>query len=271
MYLQYDMKRWILIVVFACVALYLMALGILYLFQERLIFFPQKLARDHRFAFPRDFEERSFRMKDGVRLNALLFRAPQRKGLIFYLHGNAGSLDSWGGVATLYTDLGYDLLLLDYRGFGKSEGRISSEDQLHSDVRQVYDSLKQHYKEADIILLGYSIGTGPAARLAAETHAGRLILQAPYYNMATLMKQFYPVIPPFILKYRFETNKYLPVCSMPVAIFHGDRDAVIHYSSALKLKALFKPSDTLIILRGVGHNGMSDHPDYQAALSNLLQ
>lgn len=164
------------------------------------------------------------------------FKADTSKGLIFYLHGNAGSLKSWGEIAKTYTSLHYDLFILDYRGYGKSEGTISSEAQLYKDVHVVYNNLKTKYDENKIIVLGYSIGTGPATELAAANHPKLLILQAPYYSMTDLMKHNYPIIPAFLLKYKFETNKNIRNCKMPIVIFHGDNDEVIYFQSSLKLK-----------------------------------
>jgi pimeloyl-ACP methyl ester carboxylesterase len=250
--------------------LYVGLLILLYFFQERVIFFPQKLNRDAAFEFDQPCQEMFFTMKDGTSLNGLLFKSDSSKGLIFYLHGNAGSLATWGHVAATYRPLHYDVFMLDYPGYGKSSGHISSEKGLHTYIQQVYDSMRHRYAEQDIVVLGYSIGTGLAARLAAENHPGRLILQAPYYSLVHMMQSNYPYLPSFILKYRLETNKYLPRCTMPVAIFHGDEDEIIPYSNALKLKPLLKRSDTLITLKGQRHNGMSDHAEYFGALKVLL-
>jgi len=73
-------------------------------------------------------------------------------------------------------------LLLDYRGYGKSEGTINGQEQIFRDVQTVYDSLKHSYQENKIIVLGYSIGSGPAAKLASTNNPKLLILQAPYYS-----------------------------------------------------------------------------------------
>src|SRR6188768_352211 len=89
--------------------IYILLCGLLYFFQEKFIFFPQKLNKEYRFQFDRKFEEKNIETKDGIILNGLLFRADSSKGLIFYLHGNAGSLYSWGDVAKTYTDLNYDV------------------------------------------------------------------------------------------------------------------------------------------------------------------
>lgn len=244
--------------------------GLLYLMQEQFIFFPEKLGKDYQFRFDQPFEEVNIRMEDNVLLHAVLFKADSSKGVIFYLHGNAGSLRSWGEVAGTYTDLDYDVFMLDYRGYGKSEGNISSQEQVYNDMQTVYDHVKTRYDESTIIILGYSIGTGPAARLASTNHPRMLILQAPYFSLTDMMKHIFPMIPTILLKYKFETNTFLANCKVPVVIFHGDEDEVIYYGSSLKLKELLKGTDTLITLQGQGHNGMSFNPEYLEELEKVL-
>lgn len=251
--------------------IYVLVCGLLYFFQEKLIFHPQPLDPDFEFQFNQPFEEKNIEMADGKKLNGLLFKAKHSKGLIFYLHGNAGSLDSWGYVANVYTDLNYDVFILDYRGYGKSEGSINGQNQLFGDIQTVYDELKKVYAEDRIIVLGYSIGTGPASKLASANNPKLLILQAPYYSLKDLVRQRFFIIPTFILKYPFETNRYLKDCNMPVVLFHGDQDEVIYYSSSLKLQKEFKSSDTLITVKGLGHNGMTDHPVYRAGIKKILE
>ena len=250
--------------------LYVAICGLIYFFQEKLIFFPEKLEKDFKFRFYQNFEEISIKTHDNILLNGLLFRADSSKGVIFYLHGNAGSLNSWGEVAPTYTDLNYDVFMLDYRGYGKSEGKIYSEKQIYQDTQIAYDKLKTLYDESKIIILGYSIGTGPATKIASANHPKLLILQAPFYSLTDMMKHYYPIIPTFLLKYKFETNKFIKKCKMPVVIFHGNRDEVIYYNSSIKLKKLIKETDTLITLHGEGHNGMSSNPQYLAELKKVL-
>ena len=258
-------------VVVVPISIYVLICTALYFFQESIIFLPQKLDKNYSFEFSNPYQELFFKTADGTELNGLLFKADSSKGLIFYLHGNAGSLASWGNVAKTYTDLNYDLFISDYRGYGKSDGKISGEQQIFDDTQMLFDEMKKHYDESKIIVLGYSIGTGPAAKLASANHPRLLILQAPYYNLTDLMKKNFAIIPAFILKYKFSTNEYLRQCKMPIAIFHGDNDEVIYYGSSLKLKAEFKPKDTLITLPGQTHNGMTDNPDYIRAIEQLLK
>jgi pimeloyl-ACP methyl ester carboxylesterase len=250
---------------------YLLICVLLYVFQEKLIFFPQKLAKDYRFGFNQPFEELNITTSDKTQLHGLLFKADSSKGVVFYLHGNGGALDSWGEVAQTYTSLNYDVFLLDYRGYGKSEGAIGGQKQLFEDVQTVYDTLKNRYEENKIVVLGYSIGTGPASWVAANNNPALLILQAPYYSLTDMMRSSYPIIPTFILKYKFETNKYLQRCKAPVVIFHGNQDEVIYYGSSLKLQTNFKQHDTLITLQGQSHNGITDNAVYQAELKRILK
>ena len=250
--------------------LYILLCGLLYFFQERLIFFPQKLQKTYQFQFEGKYEEKNIKTTDGTVLNGLLFKADSTKGLIFYLHGNAGSLSSWGEVAKTYTRLNYDIFILDYRGYGKSDGKINGQEPFFEDIQCVYDELKKQYSEDKIIVLGYSIGTGLASKVASTNNPKLLIFQAPYYSLTDMMKHTYPIIPTFILKYKFETYKYLQACQMPIVIFHGNHDNIIYYGSSLKLKSEFKKVDTLITLNGQGHNGITDNRDYKIEIKNVL-
>src|SRR5687768_11655977 len=162
---------------------YILVCALLFFFQERLIFFPEKLDKNYRFSFNQKFEEINIKTRDQKLLHGLLFKSDNSKGLVFYLHGNAGSLRSWGEVAKIYTDLNYDVFIIDYRGFGKSEGSISSEAQLYQDLQIAYDVMKSKYGEDKIVVLGYSVGTGLATKIASTNKPKILILQAPYYNM----------------------------------------------------------------------------------------
>ena len=119
------------------IAVYIIVCVLLFFFQEKLIFYPEKLGSNHKFDFNQQFEEVSIQTKDSKLLHGLLFRSDSSKGLIFYLHGNAGSVASWGEVAKTYSELQYDVFMVDYRGFGKSQGSISSQEQLYHDLQNL--------------------------------------------------------------------------------------------------------------------------------------
>lgn len=254
------------------VGFYFLLCSLAYFFQEKIIFFPDKLPHHFQFTFSAAYKEWQIKTDDGFNLHGLLFLSGGKsKGLVFYLHGNAGSLLSWGSIANVYTSLGYDLFILDYRGFGKSEGEITSESQFYSDVQTVYKKLKSAYDEENIVIIGFSIGTGAAAMLASTNHPKMLILQAPYYSLTDLTRHMYPFLPTFALKYKFNTHAFFSKISAPIVLFHGDHDEIIYYGSSLKLKPLLKPStDKLITLKGQVHNGINENPEYIFALRKLI-
>jgi len=265
------MKKKLYIFLKIIIGLFIFLYGFLYFYQEHLIFFPQKLEHNYHFNFKESFKEININTQDDKTLNGLLFKSDSTKGLIFYLHGNADSLSSWGNVAKTYTNLNYDIFILDYRGYGKSDGNIKSQEQLFKDNQLFYNKLKEIYKEENIIILGYSIGSGMAAKLASDNNPKQLILQAPYYSLIDMMHQRFSFVPSFLLKYKFKTNEYLKKCQMPITIFHGNRDRVIYYGSSLKLKHDFKDKIKLITLDGQGHNAMSDNEIYKIKLKEILE
>lgn len=265
------MRKIFLIIISIITIGYVGILGYLFMYQEKIIFLPQKLEKNYQFNFPQRFEEINIKTYDQKILNGILFKADSSKGLVFYLHGNAGSLSTWGKVARTYTDLNQDVFMLDYPGFGKSEGAVTSLKQLYKDIQTAYDAMLQRYEESKIIVLGYSMGSGLAANLAATNHPKLLILLAPYYNLTDIMEYQYPYLPTFILRYKIQTDQYIQNCKMPIVIFHGDQDHVIYYGSSLKLKKFLKKQDVLITLLGRGHDGMTTNLDYQIELSKILK
>ena len=242
-------------------------------FQESLIFHPKKLDAGFSYTFKQKFEELNITVSDNKKLNGVLLKCSDTadaKGLIFYLHGNAGAMDTWGEVGKNYAPLNYDVFILDYRGFGKSEGKIYSEKQFYGDVQTAYDELRKKYNEKNIVIIGYSIGTGAAAMLASKNNPKLLVLQAPYYSLIDMMHHTYPFVPNFLLKYKFETFAFIEKVKAPVLIFHGDADEIIYYGSSLKLKEHFKTGDRLVTLPGAGHLGMNHNPDYLTEMRKVL-
>jgi predicted alpha/beta-fold hydrolase len=147
-------KKLLLITFKLVLVAYLLICILLFFFQERLIFFPEKLDKNFKFSFIQEFKEINIQTKDNKLLNGVLFIANSSKGLVFYLHGNAGSISSWGEVAKRYTDLNYDVFLLDYRGYGKSEGSINSEELMFEDIQAFYDEMMKKYSEDNIVCIG---------------------------------------------------------------------------------------------------------------------
>ena len=134
----------------------------------------------------------------GARLSGLQLKLPNPKGVVFFLHGNRGNLDEWFVNTGIYRRNNFDLVMLDYRGFGKSTGQIESEEQLRSDVRAAWDQIAPQYVGKKRVIYGRSLGSGLAAGLSADLETGKTppdltVLVSPYSSMSTLSAQIYPM------------------------------------------------------------------------------
>lgn len=241
--------------------------------QENLIFFPEILPTDYKYAFSAPFEEVTVPVEGAV-INAVHFKSPNAKGVILYFHGNAGSLRTWGDVARDFTAQGYDMLIPDYRGFGKSTGSISNEKLLLADGLAVYGYLKESYPESRIIVYGRSIGTGVATFVARSGKPRMLILESPFLSLTDLASYHYPFLPKglisLFLKYPFRTDLWIPEVACPVYLIHGTRDDIIPFDASAGLERLIKSPHKLIRIEGGGHNNLSDYSAYGRELALIL-
>lgn len=265
------------------IVLYTSICALFYFNQEKIGFHPTKFAADYEYDFKRNFEEINIKTEDDVNINTLLFKTDSSKGLIFYLHGNGGSLENIGTGAEFYASLGYDFFMADYRGYHKSEGSIHSESHLHQDNQLQYNEMKKRYSEDDIIVVGYSLGGALATKLASVNNPKQLVLQAPFcgtrgYNtppkedgeLPFIFKVFRLLPMKLLLKYPLKTNEFIVNCKMPISIFHGDADEVVYFGSSEKLKEDFKPEDRLVILEGQNHININENSIFQKEVKKLL-
>ena len=255
---------WALALLLAYAAL----LGALWLWQEKLLFHPRTLPAEHRFNAGADVHE-VFIDVPGARLNALHLRLPDPDGVVFYLHGNAGHLQSWFVNTDLYRRANLDLFMLDYRGFGKSSGHIESEAQLHADVRAAWAHIAAKYEGRHRVFVGRSLGTGLAATLAAEVQPELTLLISPYQSIASLAGEIYPWVPGALLRYPLRTDEALPRIKGPVLLLHGDRDATIPVEHSRRLLAAV-PTARLAVIEGAGHNDLQAFDAYRQALAEAL-
>jgi pimeloyl-ACP methyl ester carboxylesterase len=250
-------------------ALYALVLAGLYARQELLLFRPHKLAHDHAFTLPADVQERWVEVAGG-RLNALHLQRPQADGVVFFLHGNGGSLQSWFVNLDFYRRLNLDLFMIDYRGYGKSPGEIGSEAELMADVRAAWQAIAPQYEGRRRVLLGRSLGTGPAAQLAAELQPELTVLVSPYFSMQRLAREHYPWVPGPVLRYPLRTDLALPRIEGPVLLVHGEEDGLIPAQHARDLAPLARRG-SLVIVPGAGHNDLQRFPAYTEALAAALR
>lgn len=253
--------------------LYGAVLGFLWFKQEALMFHPVPLPAGHRLATEPDVHETAIDV-DGARLSVLQLRLPDPRGVVFFLHGNAGNLAGWFTNTAFYRQANYDLVMLDYRGYGKSSGRVSSPQQLRGDVRAVWDHFAPQYQGRKLVVYGRSLGTALAADLAEQlAAAGRApdltVLVSPYSSMRELTGEIYPWVPGGLLRYPLDTARHLPQAGGPILLLHGEADALIPVGHARRLQQLV-PRAQLVVVAGAGHNDIHDFPQYRQALLEAL-
>ncbi len=244
---------------------------IIYFFQERFIFLPTLLPDDFAFQFNEPFEEHFLETDNDGLINMLHFKSSESKGLIVYFHGNAGSLERWGSVVEPFVGLGYDVLIADYRGYGKSRGPRSQKNLL-ADAKQVYAFALTLKEEAKVILYGRSLGSGFASYLAGQFRPAKVILETPFYSLEAEANRRFVVYPvSWLLRYHLRSHSHLQQNEAPVYIFHGTEDKIVSYQSGVRLHENIESNGgKFITLEGGFHNNLSDYSDYWEALKAIL-
>jgi len=239
------------------------ALAWLWFGQEKLLFAPTVLPAQLPLAKAADIHETWVDVA-GARLSALHLRLPDPKGVVFFLHGNGGSLESWFVSPDFYRRANFDLFMIDYRGYGKSSGRIESQAQLQADVRTAWASIADRYRGRKLVLYGRSLGSGLAAALAVELATREVdltVLVSPYTSMAALTRDHYAWVPSALLRYPLRTDNLIGRIPNRILLVHGEQDALIAPRHSEQLKALV-PRATLLGVPGAGHNDLQDFPVY---------
>lgn len=264
-------------VVLSTIGVLLLGYGLLCLFyfvmQERFIFVRFRMPQEQRFRFNLAFEERRMRTEDGAELHALYFKADDPRGVVLYFHGNSGSLRRWGKRAPRFTSQDHDVLMPDYRGYGKSRGQLS-EAALLDDAERWYHHLRRQWSQDRIVLYGRSLGSAMAIPVAANNQPRALVLESPFDNLITVARNYLPILPyRFLLRFPFHNDKVIQQVKCPTYIFHGRRDTVVPFTSALRLYALIPPDverEMIEFPRG-NHNNLYNHPRFKRKLRWIFQ
>ena len=239
---------------FIILTIYLIISFLLYFLQDYFLFKPEKLAKDFEFKYENQkFEEYDLTLEDGTFLHGLRFISENPKGIVFYLKGNSKSIKGWGKFAIDFTSKGYDVIMVDYRGFGKSRGKRTQKNILN-DLQLIYNKIKDQVDEKHIILYGRSLGSGFATKLASINNPKLLILDAPYYSMKHITSRFIPFFPlSILLRYPIPTYKWIKYVKCQIHIIHGTKDFLIPFSSAIKLSQINLTNTRLHPIVGGGH------------------
>jgi uncharacterized protein len=264
-----SMKLALFVVLAAVATLYAAAMAWLWLYQEKLLFQPSVLAANYPLATQPGLSEVKVNVP-GAQLSGLHLQLSQPKGVVFFLHGNGGNADSWFTNPDFYRRANFDVVMMDYRGYGKSTGQIESEAQLRADVRAVWQHFAPQYQSKKWVLLGRSLGTALAAGLSVElAQAGRApdvtILVCAYQSMQAIAATHYPIVPQALLRYPLRTHEAVAQMRSPLILIHGEADTLIAPNHSRVLHQL-APTSKLVLVPKAGHNDLQEFEVYLQTL-----
>lgn len=228
--------------------------------ERQLIYFPARASRDAptpRVAGAAAVEE-VWLQSEGARIHGIYAAAPDPIGQLLFLHGNAGNLyDRLDNVALLVQS-GMSVLIVDYRGFGKSDGE-PTEDGLYRDGQAAYDHMvgARGVDPRRLVLFGRSLGSSVAIELATQLDAGALIVESGFTSAQDMAKLHYAWVPGFVLSgmsHRLASLSKVPNLRTPVLYVHGDADAIVPVRMGRRLYEASPEPKEWYEIHGASHN-----------------
>ena len=242
--------------------------GALYFLANRSVYFP--------FKYPQGSWDQQSQLgaadvwldtPDGVRIHGWFVERPGARLVTLYLHGNAGNITHRYQQIHEITAAGSSILMLDYRGYGKSAGR-PSERGLYTDAETAYDHLlKTGYRSGQIVLHGESLGTAVAVDLAARRSCAAVILEASFTSARDVAGTVLPLLGPLLI-WNFDSQRKIGGIHAPVLFLHGDRDEIIPLRLGQVLFAAAREPKSFWLIPGAGHNDILEAagPQYRQRL-----
>jgi hypothetical protein len=230
-------------------------------FEAAVTFHPLRYSSNSLWTLPEGAEDVWLTTSDNVRLNGWLVRSGTQpsNATIIYFHGNGGNISHVAWVGKNLASRGFDVLLVDYRGYGRSDGEVDGESELNLDGDAAYNYIvnMRGVGPEKVVLFGQSLGTTVAVDLASRKPCGAVILESGLSSAREMAAQVLPWIarPLYALgKNRFESARKLAQVKSPILVTHGDPDPIIPVEQARKLYAAANEPKKLLIYPGAGHN-----------------
>jgi uncharacterized protein len=229
--------------------------------ESSLTFHPEKNSSNSIWTAPLNSEEVWIKTSDNLKLHGWFIKAATQpsKATIIYFHGNGGNISYLTWLANQLSSKGMDLLLFDYRGYGKSEGEVAGERELNVDGDAAYNYIvyERRVDPSNIVLYGQSLGTTVAVDIASRRGSSALILESGLSSAADMASQALPWLPkPLYLlgRNRFYSVTKIKKVRVPVLITHGEDDPVIPVEQSQKLYEAANEPKKRVLYAGVGHN-----------------
>jgi hypothetical protein len=202
-------------------------------------------------------EEVFLRAEDGVRLHAFFLPAPGASRALFHLHGNAGNASHRLPLGAELVRLGAHVLLLDYRGYGRSEGR-PSETGVYADARAALAHLREArgLPESRIVVFGSSLGGAVAVDLARDRPLAGLVLESTFTSLADAARGVLGPLAPLLVRGRFASDRKIARVRCPLLFLHGERDTLVDPRLGRRLFELAPEPKRFEAIPGAGHNDL---------------
>jgi pimeloyl-ACP methyl ester carboxylesterase len=242
------------------IAIYLLASIFLYIYQRKLIYFPTSIDTEFK------ADEISIANQE-VNLRGWVINPGKAKAMIYFGGNSELITHNQSLFENIFSD--YSVYLINYRGYGNSEG-IPTEAGLFSDSLAIYDQLIEQHQT--ISAYGRSLGSGPAAYLAANRSLEKLILLTPYDSVAEIAQKLYPIFPVrYLIKDRFDSASVAADIKNSVLLITAENDREIPLPHSLALKDRLVNADlSYHMIVGAAHNDIVDFPQYHAAIRAFL-
>ena len=269
-------KRLLTIILVAVAAGFLLMIVTLRIIENQLIYFPPRYPE----GFPPshliepEIEEVWLRTSDGVRINAFYRANPASKQVLLWFHGNAENIGYDLVHLRVLAEIGLNILAVDYRGYGKSEGK-PDEAGVYSDADAAYDYLinQRHFRAEDIFIYGHSLGGAVAINLASRRPCAGLIVQSSFTNARAMARRMFPIpLIEFVVKSRFDSVEKIRRVHAPILIVHGTRDEVVPFAMGQQLFRAAPEPKRFYPIEGARHNDLMEvgGADYLVRLQSFI-
>ena len=234
---------------------YLAFTAFFFFFQSGYIYYPQRILSADPSSIGLSFEDITFETSDGLKLSGWFVPSAGDRGVILFCHGNAGNISHRLESIQIYHQLGLDIFIFDYRGYGQSEGK-PSESGTYEDVDAAWQYLVSG-RQIDpnrIVIFGRSLGGAVAAWQARNHTPGVLILESTFTSVPDIAAKLYPFLPVKLLsRFKYDTVGYLDGIKCPVLIIHSRNDEIMPFKHGQRLFDVAREPKEFLEISG-GHN-----------------
>jgi len=245
---------WIVITI---AGVYLAFAGFLFIFQSHYIYYPERVLSVTPHSIGLQFESVSFETTDGVQLSGWFVPSESARGVILFCHGNAGNISHRLDSIQIFHQLGLDVFIFDYRGYGQSEGK-PTEQGTYKDAEAAWRYLieERQVKPNEVIIFGRSLGGAVASWLAQSHTPGGLILESTFTSLPDIAAGLYPYLPVrLLLRFEYNTAEYLGRVDCPVLIVHSRDDEIMPFNHGQQLFESAKEPKKFLEITGTHNNG----------------